>query len=172
MLLNCGAGGLLRVPWFAKRSNQSILQEIIPEYSLEGLMWSWNSNTLSTWCEELTHLKRPWCWERLRAGGEGDDRGWDGWIGSLIDGHEFEQAPGVGDRQGGLACCSPGVANSRTRLRDWTELGFRHWENVQDKEIQQSQKETRTPVFLESYSQWMLKLLYSQFMDKPDEIWS
>ena len=41
--------------------------------------WSWNSNTLATWCEELTHLKRPWWWERLRAG-EGDDRGWDGWM--------------------------------------------------------------------------------------------
>ena len=45
--------------------------------------WSWNSNTLATWCEELTHLKRPWCWDRLRAGGEGDDRGWDGWMASL-----------------------------------------------------------------------------------------
>ena len=44
--------------------------------------WSWNSNTLATWCEELTHLKRPWCWERLRAGGEGDDRGWGGWMAS------------------------------------------------------------------------------------------
>ena len=44
--------------------------------------WSWNSNTLATWCEELTHLKRPWCWERLKAGGDGDDRGWDGWIAS------------------------------------------------------------------------------------------
>ena len=44
--------------------------------------WSWNSNTLDTWCEELTHLKRPWCWERLRAGEEGDDREWDGWMGS------------------------------------------------------------------------------------------
>ena len=42
-----------------------------------------NSNTLATWCEELTHLKGPWYWERLRAGGEGDDRGWDGWIASL-----------------------------------------------------------------------------------------
>ena len=42
--------------------------------------WSWNSNTLATWCEELTHLRRPWCWERLKAGGEGDDRGWDGWM--------------------------------------------------------------------------------------------
>ena len=45
--------------------------------------WSWNSNTLATWCGELTHLKRPRCWERLRAGGEGDDRGWDGWLASL-----------------------------------------------------------------------------------------
>ena len=45
--------------------------------------WSWNSNTLATWCEELTHLKSSWCWERLRAGGEGDDSGWDGWMASL-----------------------------------------------------------------------------------------
>jgi len=37
--------------------------------------WSWNSNILTTWCEELTHLKRPWCWEILKAGGQGDDRG-------------------------------------------------------------------------------------------------
>ena len=40
--------------------------------------WSWNFNTLATWCKDLTHLKRPWCWERLKAAGEGDDRGWDG----------------------------------------------------------------------------------------------
>ena len=45
--------------------------------------WSWNSNTLTIWCEELTHLKRPWCWERLKVGGEGDDRGWDSWMVSL-----------------------------------------------------------------------------------------
>ena len=44
--------------------------------------WSWNSNTLATSCEELTHWKRPWCWEGLGAGGEGDDRGWDGWMAS------------------------------------------------------------------------------------------
>ena len=43
--------------------------------------WCWNSSTLATWCEKLTHLKKPWCWERLRAG-EGDDRGWDGWMAS------------------------------------------------------------------------------------------
>ena len=44
--------------------------------------WSWNSDTLATWCEELTHLKRPWCWERLKVGGDRDDRGWDGWMAS------------------------------------------------------------------------------------------
>ena len=43
---------------------------------------SWSSNILATWCEELTHWKRPWCWERLKAGGEGGDRGWDGWMAS------------------------------------------------------------------------------------------
>ena len=46
-------------------------------------VFSWSSNTLATWCEELTHLKSPWCWGRLKAGGEGDDRGWDGWMASL-----------------------------------------------------------------------------------------
>ena len=45
--------------------------------------WSWNSNTLATWCEELPHWKRPWCWERLKAGEEGGDGGWDGCMASL-----------------------------------------------------------------------------------------
>ena len=45
--------------------------------------WSWNSSTLVTWCKELTYLKRPWSWERLKAGREGDNRGWDGWMASL-----------------------------------------------------------------------------------------
>ena len=49
-------------------------------HSWKDWCWSWNSSTLATWCKELTHLKRPWCWERLGAGGEGDDRGWDGWM--------------------------------------------------------------------------------------------
>ena len=49
--------------------------------------WSWSSNTLATWCKELTHWKRPWCWERLKAGGEGDDRGQQRmrWLDSITD---------------------------------------------------------------------------------------
>ena len=70
-------------PWTARRSNQSILREIVLGVHWKDWCWSWNSNTLATWCEELTHLKRPWCWERLRAGREGDDRGRDGWMASL-----------------------------------------------------------------------------------------
>ena len=72
----------LRVPWTARRSNQSILKVISPGCSLDWY-WGWNSNTLATWCEELTHLKKSWCWEKLRAGGEWDDRGWYGWMESL-----------------------------------------------------------------------------------------
>ena len=68
---------LLRVPWTARRSNQSILREINPDYSLEGLMLKF------LYFGHLTHWKRPWCWERLRVGGERDDRWWDGWMVSL-----------------------------------------------------------------------------------------
>ena len=74
---------LLRVPWTARRSNQSILKEIVLNIHWKNWCWGWNSNTLTTWCEELTYWKRPWCWERLKAGGKGDDRGWDGWMASL-----------------------------------------------------------------------------------------
>ena len=69
---------LLRVPWTAKRSNQLILKEISSEYSLKGLMLKMKHQ--STWCEQPTQWKRSWCWERLKARGEGDDRGWDGWM--------------------------------------------------------------------------------------------
>ena len=90
---------LLRVPWTEGRSNQSILKEISPGCSLEGLMLKLKLHTLATSCEELTHWKRPWCWERLRAG-EGDGRGWDGWMAS-----QTWWTLGVGDGQGVLACC-------------------------------------------------------------------
>ena len=74
---------LLRVPWTARRSNHYILKEISPEYSLEGQMLKLKLQYLTTWCEQLTHWKRTWCWERLKAGGEWDNREWGGWITSL-----------------------------------------------------------------------------------------
>ena len=73
----------LRDPWTARRTNQSILKKSVLNIHWKDWCWRWSSSTLATWCEELTHWKRPWCWERLKAGGEGDDRGWDGWMASL-----------------------------------------------------------------------------------------
>ena len=72
---------LLRVPWTARRSSQSILKVLGVHW--KDWCWSWNSSTLATSCEKLTHWKRPWCWEGLGAGGERDGRGWNGWIASL-----------------------------------------------------------------------------------------
>ena len=80
--LNCGVREDSWVPWTARRSKQSILKEISPGVHWKDWCWSWNCNTLATWCEELTHWRRPWCWEKLRAGREGDDRGWDSWMAS------------------------------------------------------------------------------------------
>ena len=61
---------------------QPVHPKAVPGVHWKGWCWSWNSNTLATSCEELTHWKRPWCWEGLGAGGEGDNRGWDGWMAS------------------------------------------------------------------------------------------
>ena len=89
--------------------------------------WNWNSNTLATWCKQLTHWKITWCWERLKAGGDGDDRRgrdkrveWHYWF----NGHEFEQALRVGDGQGSLACCTPwgGKELDTAEWLSWTEL--------------------------------------------------
>ena len=108
---------LLRVPLTARTSNQSILKVISPEDSLEGRCWSWNSNTLATWCEELTHWKRPWCWERLRAGGEGDNRGWDGWMASPTQWTWVKLQELVMDRETCRAAIH-GVAKSLTGLNN------------------------------------------------------
>ena len=89
--------------------------------------WSWSSNTLATWCEELTYWKRPWCWERLKAGAERDGRGWDGWMTSLTSwtwvwtsswSWLWTQKPGV--------LQSMGVSKSQTQLSDWTELNYKN----------------------------------------------
>ena len=80
--------------------------------------WSWSSNTLATWCEELTHRKRPWCWERLRTG-EGGDRGWDGWMASPTQWTWVWAKWRDSKGRGSLACCSPGDQKSQTKRSNW-----------------------------------------------------
>ena len=70
----------LESPLDSKEIKPSVLKEINPEHQWKH--WCWSSSTLATWCDESTYWKRLWCWERLRAGGEGNDRGWDGWMAS------------------------------------------------------------------------------------------
>ena len=80
MLLNCGVG---EDSWesLGLQGDQTSQRKSVLNIHWKDCCWSWNSNSLA-WCEELTHWKRPWCWERLKAGGEGDDREWDGWMAS------------------------------------------------------------------------------------------
>ena len=98
---------LLRVSWTAKRWKQSILKEISPEYSLGGLMLTLKLQYLAIWCKELTHLKRPWCWERLWTGGEGDNKGWGGWMASPTRWTWVWVNSGSWWWTGSMVCCSP-----------------------------------------------------------------
>ena len=102
---------LLRVPCTARKSNQSILKEINPKYSLKGLILKLQLQYFGHW------MQSPWCWERLRAEGEGDDRGWEGWMASLTQwtwawANLWEMVDG----QGNLVCCSPWGRKVR---QDW-----------------------------------------------------
>ena len=115
---------LLSVPWAARRPSQAILKELSLGFLWKEWCWSWSSSTLATSCEELTHWKRPWCWEGLGAGGEGDDRGWDGWMASRtrwtwvwVNSRSWwwTGRPGVLRFMG---------LQSQTQLSDWTELNW------------------------------------------------
>ena len=117
---------LLRVPWTARRSNQYTYRKSVLNIHWKDWCWSWNPNTLATWCEELTHLKRHWCWEILKAGGEGDDRGWDGWMASPTQWTWVWVSSGSRWWTGkpGVLHTVHGVSKSKTQLRDWTELNI------------------------------------------------
>ena len=114
----CNAGDLEK-----GMANQSILKEISPGFHWKDWCWSWNCNTLATSFEELTHWKRPWCWEGLGAG-EGDDRGWDGWMASLIQWAWVWVNSRSWWWTGSWRAAIHGVIKSRTRLSDWTELNW------------------------------------------------
>ena len=98
---------LLRVPWTARRSTQSILKEISPEYSLEGLMLKLKLQYFGHLMWRTDSLEKTLMLGRLKAGGEGDSWGWDGWMGSPTQWTRVWVSSGVGDGQGSLACCSP-----------------------------------------------------------------
>ena len=114
---------LFNVPWTA-RSNQSILKKISPECSLKGLMLKLKLQYFSHLMRRTDSLEKTLMLERLKAREEGDDRGWDGWMASPTQWHEFEQAPGVGDGQGSMECCSPWdhKESDTTEWLNWTEL--------------------------------------------------
>ena len=107
---------LLRVPWTSRRWNQSILKEINPEYSLEApILWPPDAKNWLT-------VKDPDAgkdWKQEEKGTTEDEMvGWHHWL----RGHEFEQAPGDGEVQGSLACCSPWAAKSWIWLSDWATM--------------------------------------------------
>ena len=127
MLLNCGVGeDSWRVPWIAWRSNQSILKDISPGCSLEGLMLKLKLHYFGHLMRRADSFERPWCLERLKAGEEGDNRGWDGWMAPL------PQWTWVWVNSGswwwrwspGELHAVHGVAKSWTWLSDWTELNW------------------------------------------------
>ena len=110
-----GLYSILKTTCFASQHGNTVNLKRLP-VNLKGITlnihwkdWCWSSNTLATWCEQPTHGKRPWCWEWLRAGGEGGDRGWDKmgrWY-HWLNGHKSEQTLGDSEGQGSLVCCSP-----------------------------------------------------------------
>ena len=125
---------LLRVPLMARRL-QRVGHDLLSEQQKDqtsqswrkstlniywrAWCWSWNSNTLATWCKEPIHWKRPWCWERLKVG-EGDDRAWDDWVTSLTQWTWVWANSGRWWWTGKPGVPVHGVAKSQMRLSDWT----------------------------------------------------
>ena len=137
-LLNCGVGEDSCESLGLQDPTSPSKRKSVLNIHCKDWCWSWNSNPLDTWCEELTHWRRPWCWERLRAGGEGDDRGWDGWMASLmLNGHKVWVNSRSWWRTG-----RPGVLQSMESKSDTTE--WLNWTSMQGVWIQTLVREPRS----------------------------
>ena len=122
MFLNCGVGQDSWEPLGLQGDPTSpSWRKSVLNIHWKDWCWSWNFNTLATWCKELTHLKRPWCWERLKAGGKGDDRELDVWMFSVTQWTLSLSKLGelVMDREAWCAAVH-GVAKNGTQLSDET----------------------------------------------------
>ena len=123
--LNCGAG---EDSWEYLRAQGHQTSQPWRKSTL-NIHWkywclSWSSDILATWWEEPTHWKRPWCCEKLKAGGKGDDRGWDGWMASSIQWTCLSKLRELVMARETWRAVVHGVAKSRTRLSDRTELNL------------------------------------------------
>ena len=111
---------LVTVPWTARSNSPSQRKSVLNSHWKE---WCWRSSALATWCDKIPHWKRPWCGERLKAGGEGDDRGWDGWM-ALPTLWTRVWPSSENWRQTGKPGMLQSVASQRvgTQLSNWTDL--------------------------------------------------
>ena len=154
MFLNSGVGG---DSWESlglqgDQTSQSS-RKLVLNIHWKDWCWSWNSSTLATWCEELTPWKRLWCWERMKAEGEENDRGWNGWMASptwsmdmslsklreLVMGKEAWHAVILG------------VTKSWRRLSDWTELNWTNYPLSQSILIQSDNQVTLRNINIASF---------------------
>ena len=123
---------LLRVPWTARTSNQSILKEITLNILWKDWCWSWCSNTLATWCEELTYWKRPWFWETLRAGREGGQQRMRWLDGIYIMNMSLSKLLEIVKDRKVWCAAVHGFLKSQMWLSNWTTtniMGFYSWQN-------------------------------------------
>ena len=123
MLLNCGVGeDCLECLGLQDQTSQAERKSVL-NIHWKDWCWSWSSNTLATWCEEMTHWTRPWRWERMKARGEGDSRGWVGWMAPDLMGVSLSNLWGlVWTGKPGMLHAVHGAIKSWTWLSGWTEL--------------------------------------------------
>ena len=148
MLLNCGAG---EESWetLGQQGDQSSQSQRKSTLNIHWKDWCWSSssNTLATWYKELTHQKRPWYWERLKAGGEGVTEdvmvGWH----NQLHGHEFEQTPRDGEGQGSFVCHGPWGFRESNLATEQQNINY----NIQQK-------------------QWSIRLLYQEILINASSI--